>query len=150
MNHDREFLHSEDTRRWLDFISGPTPLFVSQYRLLTQLRELNTSARELALATGMPQERVRVRLRQMLELGFVEVVDTLGDKTQIWGLVEPMRKPEAPTYPTEAAVTARRSRQSGVLVVDIPPVTKATIGRPRKDVIDYEIFRPYIAKEPIK
>ncbi len=147
--HDKDYLLSEDTQEWTKLLCGGTKLYGSQYRLLIYLRELNSSAQELSLVTGISKERVRARLKQMSGQGLVEIVETLSDKTVIWGLAENMRRPDVATYPTEATVAARRSRLSAPIVEEVTPVTKSVTRQPKSKDITADLFTPYLLKKAI-
>ncbi len=118
---DIEFTLSSDTKEWLRVVAGKSKLHPSYFRILLVLREMNTSASVISKLTGIGDARVRQRLKGLHEYGYIISVENLSDKTKIWGLVEAMRRPDAPSYPTEAIVQARRRRQSEQWVNEYNP-----------------------------
>ncbi len=121
-------LWSNDTKAWL-WLLRQRKLHPSYYKILGVLREGNTSAAQAAIHTGLDVSRVRARLKAMAEYGYVEVLETLGDKTVIWGLAETFRRPDVPTYPTEATIAARRGRQSEDAPAEFTPTLEPLWGK---------------------
>lgn len=152
---DLEVALSTRTAAWLAALMGAGDLYPTHYRLLSVLREINTSPSVLAHLTGIQVSRVRTRLRELRDRGLVTVTEELSDKTQIWGLAEVLAKDGVQTYPTEATVKERRSRHLGGTTEYSEDVRKLWTGpdgvvRPRNPVtvdrIDVNTLKQYEAK----
>lgn len=155
INNDLDLILSQDTKEWLSLVATRSKLHASHYRILTALRDLNMSPSVISEATGLDQARVRKRLKDMAAYGYVEVVETLSDRTQVWGLIERARRPNVNSYPTEAHVQERRKQQGqkgASFDIGIPKTWEKADGvvRPRNpakvDQLDLSSLKKYEAK----
>lgn len=100
-------------------------LKTTHYRILGILREMNTTAQIISGLTGIKDDKVRVHLNELEQIGLASITEVRkgkGPGKKIWGMHDEFRAVrKVPTYPTvnqDAAMSVARVKGGRSLEMD--------------------------------